>query len=290
MNIQLDLVTESELNAAANQLPAEFAVELQAIWYNWMESVNALFTKAANRAEGRAAYVVAKDVAPRPVSVPFERIGEDYKPTKGQFTAYQGAFDWFNRELFNGELPQCLLNFSRKAGAGGFFARNQWGKRLEVSERGAAAAQLHEITLNPDLLHKGPEWVFSVLVHEMAHLQRFITGKPSRPGYHDAQWADMMLAVGLHPVSYDNPGRMTGQKVSHEIVAGGFYQAAFKAMPSEYLLPLSALGFGGGKAAKPKRESQQKVKYTCPGCEANIWGKGGLNVTCTDCQRPFEAQ
>jgi hypothetical protein len=37
-------------------------------------------------------------------------------------------------------------------------------------------------------------------------------------------------------------------------------------------------------AAKPKK-SGSRVKYTCPGCGANAWGKDGLRLICADCDQ-----
>ena len=47
-------------------------------------------------------------------------------PTKAQFTAYEQMFGFFNRRLFGGVLPACLLNFSRKEKTYGFFAPQRW--------------------------------------------------------------------------------------------------------------------------------------------------------------------
>ncbi|MCL5237762.1 MAG: hypothetical protein M1353_07940 [Nitrospirae bacterium] len=31
-----------------------------------------------------------------------------------------------------------------------------------------------------------------------------------------------------------------------------------------------------------------KVKYTCPGCSLNVWGKPGLRIKCVDCDKDLE--
>ena len=35
------------------------------------------------------------------------------------------------------------------------------------------------------------------------------------------------------------------------------------------------------KAKPPKPDS--KVKYTCPSCSLNVWGKPNIRVACVDC-------
>ena len=68
------------------------------------------------------------------------------KPTSEQFLAYQAAFDYFNAALFDGRLPPCVLNFSRKARTHGFFCPDAWAKgetkAAEISLAKAMAQQL----------------------------------------------------------------------------------------------------------------------------------------------------
>lgn len=206
----------------------------------------------------------------------------DFRPTEAQFTAYQSMFDYYNQQLFGGLLPQVILNFSRKAKAGGFFAPSRW--------EGQGKEALHEISLNPDHLSEEPLWTVSVLVHEMAHLQRQITGKPPRGGYHDKEWGQMMLAVGLTPVSLDKPGTMVGQRVTHEIDKPGAFWTAWTSMPNEYLLPFTHIPVQAGEKKKASKKAASKTKYSCPVCETNIWGKPGLNITCSDCEEKFEEE
>lgn len=212
---------------------------------------------------------------------------EQFRPTESQFSAYQSMFDYFNQKLWAGRLPQVILNLSRMSKAHGFFAPSRWSgsaastnSLLDVLE-GRQTELMHEISLNPDTLSREPLAVISTLVHEMCHLERQITGKAPRGGYHDKQWAEMMLAVGLTPVSYDKPGTMLGQKVSHEIEAGGAFERAFNAMPTDFLLPFSHVAIVD--KVKKKKKAASKTKYTCSGCESNIWGKPSLVVMCGDC-------
>jgi hypothetical protein len=38
----------------------------------------------------------------------------------------------------------------------------------------------------------------------------------------------------------------------------------------------------------PERKPPTRVKYTCPSCEVNVWGKPGLNISCDDCEAALE--
>lgn len=188
-------------------------------------------------------------------------------PTRAQYGAYGNAYDHFNRELYGGRLPRCMLNFSRKSRRVlGFFAQDRWEHRGE---------RTHEISLNPDLLHRPVIDVMSTLVHEIAHLWQVEFGTPS-VGYHNEEWALHMEAIGLMPSNTGRPGgRRTGQQMSHYIIEGGPFHLAFQAMPPEYLLPWQS---GGIPAVS--RAAKNKITYLCPACGLRVWGKPHISIVC----------
>jgi len=205
---------------------------------------------------------------------------DDAAPTPAQFAAFQAMFDYFNAALFRGQLPPALLNFSRAANTLGFFAPKRW------SADGKKVA--NEISLNPAHLKSRPQRdTASTLVHEMAHHWQEEFGKPGRDGYHNMQWAAKMEEIGLMPRSLDKPGSHVGYKVTHDIMEGGPFAIAFAKMPSEHHLPWLCWEGQFGKAKKPRPAS--KVKFTCPECECNAWGKPNLRLVCGDCERDMEA-
>ena len=203
-------------------------------------------------------------------------------PTATQFAAFQALYDYFNAALFGGALRPVLLNFSRHANSYGFFAPDRWDD--------GAALVTHEISLNPShLKERDARAVVSTLVHEMAHCLQQEYGKPSRRGYHNEEWAAKMDAIGLVPSSTAAAGgARTGYRVSHYVDEGGAFARAFAAMPEGILLPWLCWEptTSGGKA-KPRPVS--KLKYTCPDCRANAWGKPGLALMCGDCREDMTA-
>lgn len=208
-------------------------------------------------------------------------------PTGAQFAAFQAMYDYFNRALFGDALRPVILNFSRAANSLGFFAPFRWE---DTKQTGAVAT--HEISLNPAYLkERGARDVASTLAHEMAHAWQQQQGKPGRRGYHNEQWAQKMDEIGLAPSSTAAPGGdRVGYKMSHYIVDGGAFARAFDAMPSDYLLPWvcwEPTAAGKGKA-KPRPVS--KVKYTCPTCAANAWGKPALRLRCGECAEDMVAE
>lgn len=198
-------------------------------------------------------------------------------PTNAQFAAYRAMWDYFNVALFGGTLRPVILNFSRAANSLGFFAPLRWEHGDETT---------HEISLNPAYLkRRSPRDVASTLVHEMAHLWQQDHGKPGRRGYHNEEWAQKMDALGLAPSSTAAPGgARVGYRMSHYIVDGGPFARAFDAMPREYLLPWTCWEVGASDKAKGKTKPRaSKLKYTCPTCAANAWGKPALRLRCGEC-------
>ena len=220
-------------------------------------------------------------------------------PTEQQFNSLNGAYKYFNRKLFNNQLPGCILNFSRLRGTHGFLAPERW-KRLDEKEFGT-----HEISLTPTTLYRTPLEIFSTLVHEMVHLWQWEFGNPSRSGYHNKEWAAKMNEIGLVPSNTGKPGgKQTGQKMTHYIEENGRYQKAFNRMPKKHILPFTSLdgevmkrliegsesGSGDKDDERKKRfrklrpPSRNKTKYTCPNCRVNVWGRPELLLKCGSCK------
>jgi hypothetical protein len=140
-------------------------------------------------------------------------------------TAYQGfqkAYDFFNRELFGGSLPQVLVTLQRHAKTRGYFSPERFSGRI-------AEAAVHELALNPDaFIGRTDEMILSTLAHEMCHVWQQTYGKPPRRGYHDRQWAGKMREIGLVPSSTgEEGGKETGQSVTHYILPEGRYTKAY---------------------------------------------------------------
>ena len=196
-------------------------------------------------------------------------------PTKRQYGELDAAYQHFNVELFQGQLPGALVTLQRKAKAYGYFAPERFAS-LDLTD------VTHEIALNPDHCRdRAPISTLSTLVHEMCHLKRFLTGKPPRGGYHDHAWADMMDAVGLAPIS--DKGTRVGQKVTHQIVDGGpFHVSAQRLLEAGWVMPYLQTWTEEGKKASAKKRAS-KTKFTCPDCGANAWGKPDLVIFCGPC-------
>jgi SprT-like family len=210
-------------------------------------------------------------------------------PTAEAYGELQDAYDYFNRELYDNQLPPCLITLQRRSKSTlGYFSH----KQFRCLRDGRITTD--EIALNP--LHFDGRAVIDVLAtlaHEMAHLWQAHFGKPSRSGYHNRQWAAKMASIGLMPSHTGQPGgRKTGQQMTHYPIAGGCFDKATAA--------LLASGFRlswADAAARPQAgddatpvKSGIRVKYMCPSCAANAWGKSGLRLICGDCAASMQGQ
>lgn len=196
--------------------------------------------------------------------------------TPAEYRAFQQAYDFFNKELFAGRLPDVLVTLQRHAHAKGYFSPERFTGRV-----GDSAA--HELALNPDeFTGRSDELILSTLVHEMVHVWQQTEGRPVRRSYHDRQWAAKMKAVGLQPTDTGEPGgKETGQSVTHLIIPNGSYEWAYK--------KLQARGFVLHWESAPEdrqartKKAASKTKFTCPECGQNAWAKPDALLICGEC-------
>jgi predicted SprT family Zn-dependent metalloprotease len=126
------------------------------------------------------------------------------------------AYDFFNERLFGGRLEPCLITLQRQPNSFGYYARNRFLHR--------DGASICEIAVNPSYFASRPvESTLSTLVHEMCHLKMDRIDKAEhKNGYHCAEWAKSMQAVGLMPTATGElGGAKTGYRVTHYIIADG---------------------------------------------------------------------
>lgn len=198
-------------------------------------------------------------------------------PTARQYDAFGALFVYFNQQLFGWQLGPCLLTFGRHSKSVGYFTADSWKGRVN-------AVGIPEIAVSADGLGRTRQEVLSTLVHEMVHHWQHQHGKPARGRYHDRQWAAKMEAVGLQPSHNGQPGgKKTGDRMTHYVIAGGPFERAAAAVADADYLPFLAIPLVDGGKAKSK--GVRKLKYECPDCEQCCWGKPGLRLSCSDCDK-----
>jgi hypothetical protein len=161
-------------------------------------------------------------------------------PTSQSYDSLAVAYDRYNRELFDGKLPQVLFSYQR-GNYLGYASNRRW-----VSLGGEF---VHEIAMNPSYFAgMSVESALSTLLHEATHVYQFEWGKPGRGRYHNKQFAEMMADVGLI-CSHDGlpGGKQTGDNMTHYIVYDGGAFRVIKAMVEEgFQIPWLDRVVGGG--------------------------------------------
>lgn len=144
------------------------------------------------------------------------------QPTEEAYAELQQAYDFYNAELFEGELPPCLITFQRQKRTFGYFSKARFGNK--------DARSADEIALNPEYFVVVPMIeVLQTLVHEMTHLWQAHFGKPSRTCYHNTEWAEKMEGIGLMPSDTGMPGgKRVGQSMGDYPIAGGRFELSTK--------------------------------------------------------------
>jgi hypothetical protein len=239
-------------------------------------------------------------------------------PTEETYTALKGAYDAFNKRLFDETLPGCLFTLQREKRTSGYFSSNRFGQK-----DGSVA---DEIAVNPEYFAITPlVETLQTVAHEMCHQWQQHFGKPGRGRYHNGQWASKMEAIGLMPSSTGSPGgERVGDRMSDYPVEGGRFQKVVNELVGQGFdipwydrftpqAPLYASENSPITGFEPKAltiatsegfttisdgnisttvSRSNRIKYICRGCDVSVWGKPGLEevLGCMKCKFPFNAE
>jgi len=217
------------------------------------------------------------------------------KPTPHAYGELQQAFDHFNASLFDDALPPCLITLQCNKRFYGYFANDRFAHRHEQRT-------VHEIALNPAYFAtRSIRETLGELAHSMVHERQQLFGAPGRRGYHNREWADMMEEIGLMPSDTGAPGgQPTGERMSQYVIDGGRFARACDDLLTEAFtlswvnrytsLPLPKQGRGArsaalvlpapGSSADFELDRSNRVKFRCPICSQQAWGKPDLKLLC----------
>lgn len=246
----------------------------------------------------------------------------EFSPTDEFYSLLSFAFDHFNQACFSNNLPQCLLTVQRETNTLGYFSPNRWGNRKgqkahEIAINPAYFASHTLVEILQTLVHEQCHlWqqVFGARKSRQGYHNREWAGKMESLGLMPSQ-------TGLPGA------RKTGQQMSDYPIPGGLFLGACQTLVKNgYQLSWidripagnvcsqirGETNFNQDGCVTPeieallntrideivpdltplqllieKKARKNKSKYTCSGCNTNIWGKPKLRVTCAPCNRTF---
>jgi len=136
------------------------------------------------------------------------------------------AYDFYNEELFEGLLPQCMITLTQTGNYFAFFKANNF---ISVKEKDK---KLHEISMNVYYFAlRDLRLTLSTLVHEMVHLMQYEEDTQGRSCYHNKRFAEIMESIGLMTSQTgEEGGNRVGQQMSHYIIDGGTFDKCTKAL------------------------------------------------------------
>lgn len=187
------------------------------------------------------------------------------------------AFNLFNKELFNGVLPEpAILVQSRgnkKLCLGWCTVNKVWKNEITQEEK-------YEINLVAEGLNRGIYPVMATLLHEMVHLHNLVMGiKDTSRGntYHNMKFKQTAEQFGLMIEHADKIGwSLTSlQSSTMDLIdSARFNEDIFKFARRQ----------SGLEKDKPRKKVKSSIrKYVCPTCGCIIRASKLVNVICGDC-------
>ena len=208
--------------------------------------------------ENRATAEIPESAEPEPVS----KAKSGKSPTQEVEAAYEKAFSALNRDLFGEELPLPYRTLRGNKSSDG----HVWPDRFE-NQKGN---KFTELAVRPAEKDAEPQDVLGGLTHQMLRLwqQRFGRKKPSRPNYHNREFADKAKEIGLSvSVPGGREGQVTGDRVELAAIPGGaFEKAVARLLRTGWDVPLREVI----EASGPEKRGGQRKKLVCPRCEDHV--------------------
>ncbi|WPO84636.1 SprT-like domain-containing protein (plasmid) [Chryseobacterium sp. JJR-5R] len=236
------------------------------------------------------------------------------KPTLEFYTLFQFIYDHFNHTLYNNELPSCMIVITRKNRTFGYYSSKRWVNKENI--------ETDELAINPMFFSKYPLIeMLQTVVHEMCHLWQNHFGKESRRTYHNKEWGNKMVSIGLMPSNTGNPGcKKTGQQMMEypfiETCKSLVKNPKFEKLWYDRTTNIKLLNFNfpeeqeeiiGTTSTEDQdnlrllyssfsienplakvSNTDSKSKYHCSNCNINLWGKPDLYIICGVCEGEFE--
>lgn len=217
------------------------------------------------------------------------------KYTVSLYKSLQNAIDYAEEYFFTSKgkkaFPKIVLSLDsscRRSCVASVVVKYLYDKKIKEI--------LQFMTFNPDYFDRTTEKILSTVVHELCHIYEIAYIHTPRSGYHSKKWEALMLECGLSPIFNNKSRTSVTQKIEEDSVFKEF-AASFEESNPDWL---TCVRYSPNKTGNedgdnsddfpelPKQPNRNKIKYTCPECDAHVWGKPNLNIRCGDCECLFE--
>lgn len=174
------------------------------------------------------------------------------------------AFNHYNKQLFDGDLPRCIIRAmpATKAVKDGGYIK-------PFNEKDRFGEKAHGIYLDStQFLDRSIEQVLACLAHQMVHVWEYHNYAKSKKVYKSSEhsvklWRPKFNSIGLILLKNSN---------GHEVIEGGqFERATDKLISSGFKIDWGSIGEQRKAATNTGR-----VKYTCHLCDIKMYSKPTL--------------
>lgn len=193
-----------------------------------------------------------------------------------------------------------MIIITRKKNIFGYYAKGRW--KNQNNEK------TDELAINPSMFNKYPLIeILQTMGHEMCHLWQEHFGTPSRRTYHNKEWSEKMISIGLMPSNTGEAGgKTTGQQMMEYPIKNGLFLKVCENLITDHIFSKLWFDISINKSIEVEMsdevslssvmvndnsetivEDPSKKKYQCPKCHINVWGKVNLYLVCGSCSEDF---
>lgn len=181
----------------------------------------------------------------------------------------QRAFDFFNEQLFNGELEKPIITIQ----AAGKAKSLAWCSNEPIWENKDHELK-YELNIAAEALYKGVEETCHSLIHEMCHLYDNLNGiKDTNGKSHNKKFKQTAVTHGLDILDKD---KTYGYGIT-------YLDTKAKNLIKDLKFDKSVLEWSRIPEEVKEKEKKTVYKYKCPECGAKFTIKYKIKAICDEC-------
>ena len=178
-------------------------------------------------------------------------------------------FEYFNNNLYNGELKTPIITIASKRNALGWCTVSKvWTNETE---------KYYEIGITAEFLNRSYEETANTLMHDMVHLYNLqIDIKDCSGQKHNKRFKKEAERRYFTVEKSDKYGW------AHTVLTDTLVN-----LVNSFDRNVDAFGIYRLPAEPKEKTTNKSVKYVCPSCEAKVQSKDELSIICKECNMEF---